>query len=117
MDSKILEVVSGAAVTALVLWLLFRKERWGQSSTLPSELPVRRVKYLLAGRFFLSAPLGLMVDVYRGGGMPRPLVVVLALLSGVMGPLILLMRQRHRPLGERLLVSLPMPLAVGWVGL
>lgn len=115
MDSKILEVVSGAAVTALVLWLLFRKERWGQSSTLPSELPVRRVKYLLAGRFFLSAPLGLMVDVYRGGGMPRPLVVALALLSGVMGPLILLMRQRHRPLGERLLVSLPMPLAVGWV--
>ncbi len=114
MDSKILEVVSGAAVTALVLWLLFRKERWGRSSTLARELPVRRAKYLLAGRFFLSAPLGLIVDVYRGGGMPRPLVVALGLLFGGMGPLILWMRQRHRPLGERLLVSLPMPLAVGW---
>jgi hypothetical protein len=73
MALKIFGIATGAAVTFLVLWLLFRKEHWGHSSTLPRELPVRRLKYLLAGQFFLSAPPGLMVDVYRGGGMPRPL--------------------------------------------
>jgi hypothetical protein len=88
MDSKIFGILSGAAVTALALWLLFRKERWDHGSTHPRELSVRRLKYLLAGRFFLSAPLGLMVDVYRGGSMPRTLVVALALLSGAIGPLI-----------------------------
>jgi serine phosphatase RsbU (regulator of sigma subunit) len=106
MDPMIFGIVSVAVAAILAMWLLFRKGRWDPVSPHLRELPVRRLKYLLAGRFFLAASLGFMLDVLFGGGMPRTLVVALALLFGAIGATFLLLRRR--PLGERLLIVLAM---------
>jgi serine phosphatase RsbU (regulator of sigma subunit) len=111
MGSKVVGIATGAAVAILLLWLGFRKGRWDHGSPHLRDLPVRRLRYILGARFFLAASLGLMVDVYRGGGMPRTLVVALALSFGASGPLILMLRRRS--VGERLLVALTILLALG----
>jgi hypothetical protein len=48
---------------------------------------------------------GFLVDIVLGGSMSRPLVSLFALLFGLCGPVVLLLR--HRPPFQRLLFVIP----------
>ncbi len=95
----------GLAVVLLLAWLLFSKMRvdWFGSHLL--DLPARRLKYLLAARFLRMASVGFLMDVVLGGSMSRPLVLLFALLFGLCGPVVLLLR--HRPPFQRILFVAP----------
>jgi hypothetical protein len=89
----------------LLAWLLFRLIQVDWFGGHLRVLPVRRFKYLLAARFLRMASVGFLVDVFLGGSMSRPLVLLFALLFGLCGPVVLLLRQR--PAFQRLLFVAP----------
>ncbi|HLY43452.1 MAG TPA: PP2C family protein-serine/threonine phosphatase [Terracidiphilus sp.] len=89
----------------LLAWLLFRSIQVDWFGGHLRGLPVRRLKYLLAARFLRMASVGFLVDLCLGGSMSRPLVLLFALLFGLCGPVVLLLRQR--PAIQRLLFVAP----------
>jgi hypothetical protein len=114
MVSMILGMALGAIVVVMVAWLSSRKGHLEWFGPHLRGLPVRRLKYLLAGRYFRMASVGFMFDAAFGrGGIPRTLVVALSLAFGAIGPLVLLLRRL--PPGKRLLVVLPMVWALAVV--
>jgi hypothetical protein len=102
-------VILGFALALLLSllagWLLFRRTRVDWFGSHLRDLPVRRLRYLLASRFLRMASVGFLVDVALGGRMSRPLVLLFALLFGLCGPVVLLLR--HRPPFQRLLFVMP----------
>ena len=102
-------VILGFALALLLSllagWLLFRRTRVDWFGSHLRDLPVRRLRYLLASRFLRMASVGFLVDVVLGGRMSRPLVLLFALLFGLCGPVVLLLR--HRPPFQRLLFVMP----------
>jgi hypothetical protein len=108
-------LVSGAAVIVILLWLVSRKLGWGWTGVSPHlrEIPVHRLKYLMAGRFFLGGSLGFIVDLNHGGDLTRTLTVGFAFFFGAISSLILLLfRQR---VGVRAIVLL-LALILAWTG-
>jgi hypothetical protein len=104
-NSIILGLTSGALIVVVVVWLLARKglDWWGPQLR---QLPVHRLKYLLAARFFRMASVAFMLDAgLGGGGLSRMLVVALSLPFAAIGPLVLLLRRL--PPGKRFLIFLP----------
>src|SRR5580658_463888 len=95
----------GFAILMLLGWLLFHRKRvdWFGSHLL--DLPVSRLRNLLIARFLRMASVGFMVDAVLGGSMSRPLVLLFALLFGLCGPAVLLLR--HRPPFQRMLFVIP----------
>lgn len=88
------------------LWLLWsRRTKSDWFGEHLRALPVRRLRYLLAARFFRMASVGFLLDVLFNGSMSRPLVLLFAFLFGLCGPMVLLLRQR--PPFQRLLFVLP----------
>jgi Stage II sporulation protein E (SpoIIE) len=102
----LLGVVSGVAIVMLLGWLLFRRIGVDWFGSHLRDLPVRRLRYLLAARFLRMASVGFLVDVCLRGSMSRPMVLLFALLFGLCGPVVLLLR--HRPPFQRLLFVVPM---------
>ncbi len=98
-------IALGLAIVMLLGWLLFHRMRVDWFGSHLRDLPVSRLRYLLIARFFRMASVGFMVDAVLGGAMSRPLVLLFALLFGLCGPVMLLMR--HRPPVQRLLFVLP----------
>src|ERR1700752_3746748 len=92
--SLLLKITSGVAVVTLLVWLLFRKTRGDWFGSHLRDLPIRRLRYLLAARFLRMASVGFLIDVMLGGTMSRPLVLLFAFLFGLCGPIVLLLRQR-----------------------
>ena len=104
-NSVILGLTLGALIVVVVVWLLARKrlDWWGPQLR---QLPVHRLKYLLAARFFRMASVAFMLDAgLGGGGLSRILVVALSLPFAAIGPLVLLLRRL--PPGKRFLIFLP----------
>ena len=101
----ILGIALSLLLSLLVGWLLFRRMRVDWFGNHLRDLPVRRLRYLLASRFLRMASVGFLVDVVIGGRMSRPLVLLFALLFGLCGPVVLLLR--HRPPFQRLLFVMP----------
>jgi hypothetical protein len=89
----------------LLVWLLFGRMRVDWFGSHLRDLPVRRLRYLLAARFLRMASVGFLVDICLGGTMSRPVVLLFALLFGLCGPVVLLLR--HRPPIQRLLFVVP----------
>lgn len=100
----------GLAVVVMLGWLLFRTMRVDWFGSHLRDLPVHRLKYLLAARFLRMASVGFLVDVALGGRMSRPLVLLFAFLFGLCGPMVLLLR--HRPPFQRMLFVVPVILAL-----
>lgn len=98
------------AATLLLVWFLSRRKNLDWFGTHLRGLPLRRLRYLLASRFLRMASVGFLVDVVLHGSMSRPLVLFFALLFGLCGPVVLLLR--HRPPFERLLVVVPIVFAL-----
>ena len=98
-------IALGLAVVMLLGWLLFRRMRVDWFGSHLRELPVSRLRNLLIARFLRMASVGFMVDAVLGGSMSRPLVLLFALLFGLCGPVVLLLR--HRPPLQRLLFVIP----------
>jgi serine phosphatase RsbU (regulator of sigma subunit) len=106
MNSTILGMVLGVLIVVVVAWLLSRKGKLDWFGPQIRQMPIERLKYLLAGRFFRMASVAFMIDAaVGGGGISRMLVVALALPFAAMGPLVLLLR-RLSP-AKRLLIFLP----------
>jgi hypothetical protein len=101
----LLGIALGVAVVMLVAWLLSRRMGVDWFGSHVRDLPVHRLRYLLAARFLRMASVGFLVDAALGGRMSRWLVVLFALLFGFCGPAVLLLRQRSPIL--RLLLVLP----------
>jgi|SRR5580698_43070 hypothetical protein len=95
----------GLAFVTLVGWLLFRRLKLDWFGSQLRDLPVNRLRYLLAARFLRMASVGFLVDLILGGSMSRPLVLLLAFLFGLCGPLVLLLRRRASY--QRLLIVAP----------
>jgi hypothetical protein len=95
----------GFAISMLLGWLLSHRKRVDWFGSHLRDLPVSRLRYLLIARFLRMASVGFMVDAGLGGSMSRPLVLLFALLFGLGGPAVLLLR--HRPPFQRLLFILP----------
>jgi len=108
IERLLLGVVSGVAIVMLLGWLLFRRMGVDWFGSHLRDLPVRRLRYLLAARFLRMASVGFLVDVCLRGTMSRPVVLLFALLFGLCGPVVLLLR--HRPPFQRLLFVVPMVL-------
>jgi len=98
-------IALGLAFVMLLGWLLFRRMGVDWFGSHLRALPVRRLRYLLAARFLRMASVGFLVDACLGGSMSRPMVLLFALLFGLCGPVVLLLR--HRPPFQRLLVIAP----------
>ncbi len=93
------------AIVALLSWLFFRRMKLDWFGSHLRELPVSRLRYLLAARFLRMAALGFLVDLVLRGSMSRPLVLLVAFLFGLCGPVFLLLRRR--PPFQRMLIVLP----------
>ncbi len=106
IEPLLLGLVSGVAIVMLLGWLLFRRMGVDWFGSHLRDLPVRRLRYLLAARFLRMASVGFLVDVCLRGSMSRPMVLLFALLFGLCGPVVLLLR--HRPPFQRLLFVVPM---------
>lgn len=94
-----------ASVVFIVLLLLFRRMGGDWFGSHLRDLPFSRLRFLLAARFLRMASVGFLVDLVLGGRMSRPLVLLFALLFGLCGPVVLLLRRR--PPLQRLLFVLP----------
>ena len=101
----LLKIALGFAIVILLGWLLFRRMGADWFGSHLQDLPVSRLKYLLTARFFRMTSVGFLVDIVLGGSMSRPLVLLFALLFGLCGPVVLLLR--HRPPFQRLLFVIP----------
>lgn len=106
----LLAVTLCVVLLLLLGWLLLRKRRYDWFGQHLVDLPVSRLRYLLAARFFRMASVGFLVDAVLGGSMSRPLVLLFAFVFGLCGPAVLLLR--HRPPVYRLLVVLPIVFAL-----
>jgi hypothetical protein len=93
------------AVLILPLWFMSRRTKADWFGGHLRDLPVHRLKYLLAARFLRMASVGFLVDIVLGGRLSRPMVLLFAFLFGLCGPLVLLLR--HRSPIQRLLFVLP----------
>lgn len=105
--------VGFAVVLAMVLllaWLLLRRRNADWFGIHLRGLPIHRLRYILVARFLRMASVGFLVDVVVNGRMSRPLVLLFALLFGLCGPMVLLLRQR--PPAQRVLFGLPLVLAL-----
>lgn len=102
----LLGIALSAVLVALVGRLVFRKKGVDWFGSHLRDMPVSRLRYLLAARFLRMASVGFMMDVLLGGGMSRPLVLLFALLFGLCGPVVLLLRRR--PPFQRLLFVAPL---------
>lgn len=105
IERLLLSIASGLAIVMLLGWLLFRRMGFDWFGSHLRDLPVRRLRYLLAARFLRMASVGFLVDVCLGGTMSRPVVLLFALLFGLCGPVVLLLR--HRPPLQRFLFVVP----------
>ncbi|MGO9337449.1 MAG: PP2C family protein-serine/threonine phosphatase [Terracidiphilus sp.] len=103
-------IALGFAIVMLLGWLLFHRMRLDWFGSHLRDLPVSRLRYLLIARFLRMASVGFMVDAVLGGSMSRPLVLPFALLFGLCGPAVLLLR--HRPPVQRLLFVIPIVLII-----
>jgi Stage II sporulation protein E (SpoIIE) len=104
-EREILRFALAMLLSLLAGWFLFRRTRADWFGSHLRDLPVRRLRYLLASRFLRMASVGFLVDAALGGRMSRPLVLLFALLFGLCGPVVLLLR--HRPPFQRLLFVVP----------
>jgi hypothetical protein len=98
-------IAFGVATLMLLGWLLFPRMNVDWFGGHLRAMPVRRLRYLMAARFLRMASVGFLVDAWLGGRMSRPMVLLFALLFGLCGPAVLLLR--HRPPLQRLLVIAP----------
>jgi len=105
MEPLLLAVVLGVATVMLLGWLLFRRMSLDWFGSHLRDLPVHRLRYLMAARFLRMVSVGFLVDACLGGSMSRPVVLLFALLFGLCGPMVLLLR--HRPPFQRLLFVAP----------
>jgi hypothetical protein len=91
MDMNVLVgLLLGGLIAGVGIWLLYRKRGWVDVSPHLRTMPVRRMKYLLAGTFFLGAAIAFVMDLFNGTLM-RTVVVGLAFLFGAICCLILLL--------------------------
>jgi hypothetical protein len=102
----LLGIALGLAIVALVGWLLLRRMKLDWFGGHLRDLPVSRLRFLLTARFLRMAAVGFLVDLKLGGSMSRPLVLLLAFLFGLCGPVVLLLRRR--PPFQRLLFVAPL---------
>ena len=102
----ILGITVSIALLLMLGWLLFGKMRLDWFGSHLSDLPIRRLRYLLAARFLRMASVGFVVDIVLRGRLSRPMVLLFALLFGLCGPVVLLLR--HRPPFQRFLFVVPM---------
>jgi hypothetical protein len=105
LERLLLAIAFGLALVMLPAWVLLRKMKLDWFGSHLRDLPVNRLRYLLAARFLRMASVGFLLDLVRGGSMSRPLVLLMAFLFGLCGPLVLLLR--HRPAFQRLLFVKP----------
>jgi hypothetical protein len=105
IERLLLGIAFCLAFVILLGWLLFRRMGFDWFGSHLQDLPVSRLKYLLTARFLRMASVGFLVDIVLGGSMSRPLVLLFALLFGLCGPVVLLLR--HRPPFQRLLFVVP----------
>ena len=115
INPNLVGYILGAALSMLLGWLLFRRKRVDWLGEHLRDLPVSRLRYLLIARFLRMASIGFLVDLLIGGSMSRPLVLLFALLFGLCGPVVLLLR--HRPPFQRFLVFFPIVLALYGIAL
>jgi hypothetical protein len=115
IEPLLLGIAFGASLVMLLSWLLFRKMGLDWFGSHLRGLPLSRLKYLMAARFLRMASVGFLFDVVFGGTMSRPLVLLFALLFGICGPVVLLLR--HRSPFQRLLFVLPVVLILCWAAL
>ena len=101
-----LGILFAVAFVMLVAWVLFRKRRLDWFGPQLRELPIHRLRYLLAAYFLRGASLGFFIDAVCGGGFSRSLVLVFASVFGVLAPMGLLLR--HRSPLQRMLFVLPL---------
>lgn len=105
IERLLLGIALNFAIVIPLGWLLFRRMGVDWFGSHLQDLPVSRLKYLLTARFLRMATVGFLVDIVLGGSMSRPLVLLFALLFGLCGPVVLLLR--HRPPFQRLLFVVP----------
>ena len=101
----LLGIALSLAIVMPLGWLLFHRMRVDWFGSHLRQLPVSRLRYLLIARFLRMASVGFMVDAGLVGSMSRPLVLLFAMLFGLGGPAVLLLR--HRPPFQRLLFVIP----------
>ena len=80
----------GGLIAGVGIWLLYRKRGWVDVSPQLRTMPVRRMKYLLAGTFFLGVAIAFVMDLFNGT-LTRTVVVGLAFLFGAIFVLIQLL--------------------------
>jgi Stage II sporulation protein E (SpoIIE) len=91
MDTNVLVgLLLGGLIAGVGIWLLYRKRGWVDVSPHLRTMPVRRMKYLLAGTFFLGAAIAFLMDLFNGT-LIRGVMVGLAFLFGAICCLILLL--------------------------
>jgi hypothetical protein len=105
IEPLLIGMALGLAIVVVLGWLLFRRTGVDWFGGHLQDLPVSRLKYLLAARFLRMASVGFLVDIILGGSMSRAVVLLFALLFGLCGPVVLLLR--HRPAFQRLLFVAP----------
>src|ERR1700678_4496085 len=88
--SALLGLLIAGVLSGAGMWLLYRKRGWVDVSPHLRTMPVRRMKSLLAGTFFLGAAIAFVMDLFNGTLM-RTVVVGLAFLFGAICCLILLL--------------------------
>jgi len=105
MQRAIIGIVLSTGIALLGGWLLFRRRNIDWFGSHLRDLPMGRLRYLMAARFLRMAAVGFLVDIVLGGSMSRWLVLAFAFLFGLCGPLVLLLR--HRPPFQRVLFVIP----------
>jgi len=108
IEPALLGIALAVAILTVLGWLLYRRRDIDWFGGHLRDLPVSRLKYLLAARFLRMASVGFLADAVLGGRMSRPLVLLFAFLFGLCGPIVLLLRQR--PPFQRLLFVMPIVL-------
>ena len=99
---------------ATVLWLVYRKRGWVFVSPQLETMSVRRMKYLLAGTFFLGAAIAFEMDLINGV-LGRTTLVGLALLLGALLSLVMLLGKLWGVAG-RLVPVIPLVVVAHYIG-
>jgi hypothetical protein len=114
MDSVLLVFLLTGVGVATVLWLVYRKRGWVFVSPQLETMSVRRMKYLLAGTFFLGAAIAFEMDLINGV-LGRTTLVGLALLLGALLSLVMLLGKLWGVAG-RLVPVIPLVVVAHYIG-
>jgi serine phosphatase RsbU (regulator of sigma subunit) len=94
--------------------LVFRKRGWSGVSPHLRTISLYRLRYLVAGRFFLGAAIAFLADLASRGALRGALLIGLACLFGAISSLILLLRRWSMAVRLALIISvvIAVPLAI-----